>query len=380
MIEGTPQAPLRIAYVLRYDLFEETGVTKKIATQVAAWRASGRADVAVFALVREKAARPGRPPVVPASLFPYPRSIWGRWRAVRALTRSVLEWGPDLLYFRLCLYQPGLRRLLRRFPTVVEVNADDAAELRRRGGPKHWYNLLTRGRLLGSAAGFVPVTPELASLTGCTSYRKLVQVISNGYDLSGVRPTPPPDHPRPRLILVGTAPWWRQGVDKFLEMARALPEFDFQLVGIEAEQLGHEVPSNFHALGYRVGEEYERALENADIGVGTLALHRQGIQEGSTLKVREYLAFGLPVILAGTDVDLSDGDEFVLHLPNTEDCVAPEIDRIRDFVWRMKGRRVPGKWAAARIGAREKERQRLDFLARVAGRALSRSPKRRVSH
>ncbi len=48
-------------------------------------------------------------------------------------------------------------------------------------------------------------------------------------------------------------------------------------------------------------EEYINVLEKCDIGLDSLALHREGLNEGSALKVREYLAFGLPIYSAYKD-------------------------------------------------------------------------------
>lgn len=42
-------------------------------------------------------------------------------------------------------------------------------------------------------------------------------------------------------------------------------------------------------------EKYITVLESCDIGLDSLALYREGLTEGAALKVREYLAFGLPI-------------------------------------------------------------------------------------
>lgn len=42
--------------------------------------------------------------------------------------------------------------------------------------------------------------------------------------------------------------------------------------------------------------EYTRILSICDIGIGSLAMFRQGLRQGATLKVRELLAMGIPVI------------------------------------------------------------------------------------
>lgn len=55
-------------------------------------------------------------------------------------------------------------------------------------------------------------------------------------------------------------------------------------------------------------KELERVYGEVHIGMGTLALHRIGLQDNYSLKHREYAAFGLPFIM-------SRGDEHFEHSP-----------------------------------------------------------------
>lgn len=56
--------------------------------------------------------------------------------------------------------------------------------------------------------------------------------------------------------------------------------------------------------------EYFEILQVCDIGLSSFALDEKGLQEASTLKVREYLALGLPVYSGHLD---SFGDNFFYH-------------------------------------------------------------------
>ena len=70
----------------------------------------------------------------------------------------------------------------------------------------------------------------------------------------------------------------------------------------------------------------------ADIGVGTLALHRKNMQEASPLKIAEYVFWGLPVITAYNDVNLK-GLDFNLELDNKEDNIhSSSLAKISAFV------------------------------------------------
>ncbi len=52
-----------------------------------------------------------------------------------------------------------------------------------------------------------------------------------------------------------------------------------------------------------------------NIGVASLGLHRLGMEEGSTLKVREYMAMGLPFLSGYTDIDIPKNYPYVLNYP-----------------------------------------------------------------
>ena len=90
------------------------------------------------------------------------------------------------------------------------------------------------------------------------------------------------------------------------------------------------------------------------------------MQEQSPLKSREYLAYGLPMVVPYTDTDLDDLDcDFLLKIPNREDNVQTHASTIRDFACRMRGRRADRSLIAARVDSGRKEIQRLSFFAEI---------------
>jgi hypothetical protein len=115
--------------------------------------------------------------------------------------------------------------------------------------------------------------------------------------------------------------------------------------------------------GYLQRAGYINVLKSADAAFGSLALHRIGLNEASTLKTRESLAYGLPLILAYRDTDLDDLDcDFLLKIPNREDNLVTHGKAVYEFAYRMRGVRVDRQLIAPRIDARLKEQERLDFL------------------
>ena len=71
----------------------------------------------------------------------------------------------------------------------------------------------------------------------------------------------------------------------------------------------------FH--GEKRGEDLDQIYNACDIGVECLGLFRKNIGMSSSLKSREYVAKGLPFVMAGQS-DVLEGKEFVLKVPENE--------------------------------------------------------------
>jgi hypothetical protein len=354
---------MRIAYLVYCDIGHECGVVKKIAGQLKAW-------VALVHEVRLFAASPPGPPwrgLEGVSLVSVPSTrIATHVFRTRELVRQVLAWEPDMAYVRFHLYYPGLRRLMRRVPTCLEMNTNDLVEQR---NLQPWYECLyhraTRGRALAGAAGFVCVTREIAE--GLKRFDKPVAIIANGVPLDTFDVLPAPANREPHLVFMageGERPWY--GVDKLLAAAENFSHWTFHLVGLELAGRFSTVPPNLKSHGRMTRLEYESILRRADVGVGSLALHRNRMDEACVLKVREYLACGIPALIAYRDTDFPDGAPFLLQLPNREDNVASHLPEIEAFVAGWKGQRVP-RDAVRHLDTEVKEQQRLAFFGRLTG-------------
>lgn len=354
---------MRIAFFCYWNLLEKDGVAKKIDAQTRAWRSFGH-DVQVFCVSQapEETARDDW------TLFRF-SGVRGRIRATRALEAAVLEWAPDVAYGRYDLYLPPLGGLLGRVPAALEINADDQEEARLvRGRQGRMYNDVNRRVLIRRARGLVCVTHELAASPAFARFGKPSVVVGNSVDLDAIEAAPvaAPDEP-PRVVFLGTArqPW--HGVDKIVELAGALPEVQFDVIGYSPETLAG-APANLRAHGTLARSEYARVVAGCVAGIGTLALHRKNMHEACPLKVREYLAFGLPTVIGYEDTDFRDIDPwYLLRLPNVETNARDGVAEIRAFLERVRGRRVPREDVAERIGVAAKERRRLAFLDQLRG-------------
>jgi glycosyltransferase involved in cell wall biosynthesis len=290
--------------------------------------------------------------------------IAGRFVARELLSLQVARWRPDVVYLRHSTISPSLLVLAAAFPTVVGGDLDDLDELRIRSRARYWYARAIRDRLLRRARGIVVVTHELARHPTLVRLGRPISVLPNSIDLSRYPVGSPANNPTPRLVFIGSPrlPW--AGVDKIARLAAGFPGWGFDIVGPGREELAG-APANVVVHGTLSRDDYLPILARADVAIGPLALHRKGLSESSALKVAEYLALGIPVILGNAETAFPGGAPFLLRLPNREDNVDVAMDEIRDFVERWRGQRVP-RAAISAIDSTVVERERLRLMLRAA--------------
>jgi len=114
-------------------------------------------------------------------------------------------------------------------------------------------------------------------------------------------------------------------------------------------------------------------LRQATAALGTFGLYRKGMDEACPLKVREYLACGLPVIGAYRDTDIPDEADYYLRLPNAAISLAPFAEKITAFLNRWTGQRVP-RSAIAHLDLGAKEPIRLAFMKQIVDGFRSSAP------
>lgn len=352
---------MRIAYLFHWDQSIDSGVGGKIRSQVRYWRRDGH-EVELFQLRRESFAPDRLPP--DWHIFSYGDSLLDRIGAWQRAADSVRRWGADVVYYRYDLFFPSTRDLARHIPLVVEINTDDVTEyFAQRSSARGCYNWLTRGLVLQAAAGFVFVTRGLSISRRFRQFSKPSEVIANGIELDAFDELPASPNSVPRLVFLGTAGQAWHGVDKILCLAQYKADWSFDIIGMDGVQRGHEA-GNVIFHGRMAKAEYQRVISQSDIAIGSLALHRIGLEEACPIKVREYLAYGIPTIIAYSDTDFPCPPEFILQLDNREDNVIRQMDAIEEFIDKWRGRRVPRE-EVLHLDIRDKEATRLEFMSRL---------------
>lgn len=84
------------------------------------------------------------------------------------------------------------------------------------------------------------------------------------------------------------------------------------------------------------GTNLFKLMNEMHIGIGSLGMHRIPLKQGSVLKVKEYMAMGMPFIIAHDEIDLIDKDDvkkYYLQFPADNSDI--NITEIIDFADRL---------------------------------------------
>lgn len=353
---------MRIAYLGQMaDVASENGISKKIRQQVVAWTGEGHM-VRYFALTPTARAWQGLAPI-DCTLVQRGGMLARRSASLR-LCRMIEEWKPNLIYFRYAHHEAGLPDLFSRIPCVAEINSDDSREY----GltlplHKRLYHMVTRRRILRSTTALVPVTREIQERLAWLGRPSFV--MANSLDFGGTpQLSPPPKDATASLVFVGShgTPW--HGLDRIGEIARILPEVTIHVIGCTLEDWpkSKTCPANITLHGHLPFTRYRELMQRACVAIGTMALFRKHMDEACPLKVREYLALGLPVMGAYQDTDIPEGADYFLRLPNNQEPLDAHRERMRDFIRAWSNARVP-RASVAHMDVQAKERQRIAFMA-----------------
>jgi len=138
------------------------------------------------------------------------------------------------------------------------------------------------------------------------------------------------DSNKVNLIAVGKWQFWH-GLDRLirgLSESERKEEVSLVVVGEGPENQVLEklvtekgLSDQVDFVGNRVGTQLDDLFDNADLGIGTLGMHRKGITIDSSLKHREYASRGLPFILCAKDKDFLEKEEFVKYYEETDSAI-----------------------------------------------------------
>lgn len=366
---------MRIAYILLWNVQSGGGISQKVRTQADTWKKLGH-DAKLFCNVLGELPKSKAEWLQNEAVFKYHNWTQYLLSSNQNLLNAVEDYQPDLIYLRFEMFQFFHRKLSLSFPVVLELNADDIQEYREIAKQQftskviYGYHRLTRPILFKSVDGIVSVTHEIANLPSVKRYKKPITVLPNTLDLDNHEPIAAQgNNKRPNLLFMGSNDVFWHGITKIIDLAMQTEnELDFHLVGNIQPKPGTVVPKNVTFHGYLPKSEYLELFSRIDVGIGSLAFHKKNMYEACSLKTREYLAYGIPIMLGYQDTAFIDTalPEWVLQLPNTPDNVTKCRSKIIDFAHKMKGRRLTRLEVEPFIDAPPSEAKRLQFFESIA--------------
>jgi len=327
---------MKIAYILSADPFEENGVNKKVKSQVDTWKSLGN-EVQIFSiLVNEGKQREEN--YLKSKIYIRKRIFF----LPKSFKKDITAFNPDIVYFRFEVYKPFHLSILKSFYTIVEINSNDVVELKLlaeksiREKIRAFYNLLTRWIIFKYVKGIISVTYELLSITYMNKYKKHSLVVPNSLILNDFTILKKCYNKIPQLVFMGTSDYPWHGIEKIIELAKETEnELFFHIIG--SNGTNYLTLKNVQFYGYLLREDYEKIIEKCNIGISTLSLHKKCMNEANSLKLREYLAYGLPSIIGYKDTAFMDNiPEWILELPNEKNNVLDYKDKIIEFCYKMK--------------------------------------------
>jgi glycosyltransferase involved in cell wall biosynthesis len=313
---------------------------------------------------------------------------------LNALGRLAMKTGgsfcPDVIYLRSFPldYPLVVRRLSRlRCPIVVELNTLLADEYIAKGEP-------LRGKVFGRferltlrhSDGWIGVTDEILDAASRSAKEERPSHVGlNGFDADHVSTSRSRDHARleigidhngPALLLAGfSRPW--HGVDRAVALLASLPDaVELWLVGaeraaerasVEGLAVNYGVSGRVRIWDWVMPAEMSTIVQAADLGLGPLALDRTGMSQAQPIKVRTYLALGLPVLMNYCDPMLPSSLPFVTSCPST-DPVALAVPALRMLSLGQPTREEIRTFALESLTWRQAATETVEFLGqRVAG-------------
>jgi glycosyltransferase involved in cell wall biosynthesis len=354
---------LRIAYVLCENVDQETGILKKLVLQMSYWKKKGH-EVKLFVAAQSIDCWIGLEGLdVDITLI----QKFSNKMDINLLYTKIHPWAPDILYLRFSWFYPFMYKICSKYPAIMEINSDDTYEVKENLMKDKKYLIyvyykFTRNYYYRLMTGFVFLSNEMKDTF--SRFKQPNVVIANGIDLSKYPVRKTPNNCRPKIVFIGSAEQKWHGVDKIAYMATQFPNCDFDIIGLNPIDKGEYTSSNINFHGHLDQLKYSEILEMADVAIGSLAIHRTFDTEASPLKVREYLAYGIPTIIAYKETDFPNGAPFLLNLPNTENNVKDNLIAIEKYIYTWKGKRVQ-RHEIQQIDIAAKEERRILFFYEV---------------
>jgi glycosyltransferase involved in cell wall biosynthesis len=237
-----------------------------------------------------------------------------------------------IVYYRYfegyCLFNWLLFLLKKRVHLYVEINTKLDDELRKVSKKSYFFNKLSERVIYKSASTIFVITEEVGEYVKNIEPGSHIKVIGNGYDpveldldcqnkgsssYKNLEKFISLGGDRRKFIWVGGVSYW-DGLDKIIAIMSHLENSCLYLVG-NLDRFLHlgidpetTLPDRVFFLGQRNLRDLKLLYAHCHFGFGSFGQERKNMQDNPTLKVREYLYYGLPAIIGHIDLQLQGVD------------------------------------------------------------------------
>jgi glycosyltransferase involved in cell wall biosynthesis len=175
--------------------------------------------------------------------------------------------------------------------------------------------------------------------------KKKILLTTNGIDLRKVpiRTYQPNSFDTINLIGVANLSFWHgydrviKAIDYLINNKKINYKINFFVIG-EGDELENlkSLVYKYQLLNYVIFVPFKNTndlnyyFSESHLAVGSLGLHRKNLKIASELKAREYVAFGIPFIATGIDLDFQKSNNFRYEISLDENytCIANLIEEI----------------------------------------------------
>jgi glycosyltransferase involved in cell wall biosynthesis len=292
------------------------------------------------------------------------------------------QFNPDVILWRFSITTvPGIFNPRKICPDVLFMSEHQAKELEELSMTlpgRILYPVMKRNarKVLENIDAVLGVTSEITGYELALAGRNVPSLtMTNSIDVEGC-PKRNYRHSADiiRLLYVGsnTTDW--HGLDRVLKgMADYQGNLKLELhiagdAGYSIQKLVRTLKLTDHVVfhGYTTGKSLDSLFDISDLAIGTLGMHRKKLSQGSTLKVREYMARGIPFMISYEDEDLFPGLPYVFTAPPDESPIDMHaVIRFAYELYEISGNGLSGQmraYALEHMDYRVKVRKLAAFL------------------
>lgn len=337
---------MKINFITEYDGNINSGISKKVLSQVSKIREIGNACELYF--ITPKLDDFSKFKGVNQILYPGPpyKTLLAKIKSVLALKNILSDLlnsfhSNDAILFRLIYPFSFFSKIISNKNVFLEVVSNPIQEAKFRKSYLYYYLFtIYRKKIGNSTKGVIAVTSDLIDITFPDLNKNIPRlVVGNGIDVAQVKLSTKVNK-QDKLVFtcVANISKWH-GLDRFLEGLACYQDKEkiiFNIVGngVEKNSLVALVKklnlSNYVIFhGEKSGTELDDIFDETDIGVGNLGTFRKQIKFTSPLKSREYCARGIPFFYTCRDEDFPLDFSFAFEVEANDNPI--DVNAVIDF-------------------------------------------------